>query len=527
MEGGSIATALRESVQAIVALSPDRVSQDGAEVFDPFRRAVNQASRGREAPPAQLLEPLPSKATVLKFLLAFHTSKKMYRRQVVAVMTVLMHEKLWLQTLLDMEGLPANLPEDLLTIVEEEQKSREDEEEEEVALAEAEAATVDSSAAPAEAPAARRSSRLGRSVQQLAAARAALQELGFSAIDTDKAGDAFTIFNRAVLWIVQSPEKEDDEVLSRMEEKENVLEFLADFHDRKPKHRARITQLCVRLLEYETWREALSSCEPSVAAPLRALTGVSDLGKCAATAVNLETAAELAASRGCIGALYLRILSAKSLVKEAAPFVRVKLGTRSERTETAEGAQPNWNATPFVFEVPNPDAEVLLEIWSSDVTGDELMSSATFKILEMAAKWPQKPKVVSCPLNTGGTIDFEILFRAPENSGGYAQRGTQTVLAGLTAALWDLDVAKVEDGRTGWIVSGQSARGVTGLVCPAGHPIDKRKEGMSWRQSLLKGDTKLCNLCGASIQRTETRWRCFHHCDFNVCEECFSAKRSA
>ena len=31
-----------------------------------------------------------------------------------------------------------------------------------------------------------------------------------------------------------------------------------------------------------------------VAAPLRALTGVSDLGKCAATAVNLETAAELA-----------------------------------------------------------------------------------------------------------------------------------------------------------------------------------------------------------------------------------------
>lgn len=36
---------------------------------------------------------------------------------------------------------------------------------------------------------------------------------------------------------------------------------------------------------------------------------------------------------------------------------------------------------------------------------------------------------------------------------GYAQRGTQTVLAGLTAALWDLDVAKVEDGRTGCLVA--------------------------------------------------------------------------
>ena len=35
---------------------------------------------------------------------------------------------------------------------------------------------------------------------------------------------------------------------------------------------------------------------------------------------------------------------------------------------------------------------------------------------------------------------------------------------------------------------------------------------MSWRQSLLHGDLRRCDLCGRSIQRQDTRWRCFHHC---------------
>eukprot|EP00435_Cladocopium_sp_Y103_P033991 s557_g8.t1 len=321
--------------------------------------------------------------------------------------------------------------------------------------------------------------------------------------------------------------KEDDEVLSRMDEKESVLEFLADFHDRRPKHRARITQLCVRLLEFETWREALASSNPSVAATLHALTGLSAPVR-ASTAVNLETAAELAASRGCIGALYLRIVSAKALPKDGlAPFVRARLGGNAaaaapQRTETAAGAAPRWEATPFVFEVPNPDASITMEVLSSDETGDDLLGSAGFKVLEKAPD-EKMPKLISCPLSAGGVLDFEILFRAAKStSGGYAPRGTKSVVAGLTAALWDLENATVEDG---WIVSSaKNGAKITGLACPAGHPIDKRKEGMSWRQSFLQGETKLCNLCNSEIHRHETRWRCFHHCDFNVCEKCYREK---
>ncbi|CAK9026792.1 unnamed protein product [Durusdinium trenchii] len=474
MEAGAraIAKALEESVQQIVVLAPDRVSQDGAEVFDPFRRAVTQASRGREAPPGQLLNPLASKEMVIKFLVALHSEKKMYRRQVVAVVAVLLHEKLWLQSLLQIPGFPEHLPEDLRIIVEEEQKAQEEALQEE----------------PEEGPEAeeavgRRSSRCDRSVQQLAAARARLREIGFSASDDDSANDAFTTFNRAVLWVIQSPEQEDDELLSQMDEKDNVLEFLADFHDRKPKHRARITALAVRLLEFDTWREALESSSPSVSATLNALTGRSTKNA-SSVAVNLETAVELAASRGGVGALYLRMISAKGLSKESAfPFARATLRNTgsAQRTEAAH-AEGNgevlWaSSAPFVFEVPHLDAELHVEILSSDVTGDQFLGSATFRVVD--APNGTGPKRISSSLSMGGELCCEVLFRSVSREdsggapGGYSGHRTGSVVAGLTAALWDLDSAKVEGG---WIISGAKGEQHSGLVCPAGHPIDKRKE---------------------------------------------------
>ncbi|OLQ10923.1 hypothetical protein AK812_SmicGene5315 [Symbiodinium microadriaticum] len=105
----------------------------------------------------------------------------------------------------------------------------------------------------------------------------------FCAVDTDAAIDAFAVLNRSVLWVVQSPETEDDEVLSGLEEKEKVLEFLADFHDRKPKHRA------------------VLATSPSVAATISGMTGL-PVTTPEAVAVNLATAAEVAArSSGCLG----------------------------------------------------------------------------------------------------------------------------------------------------------------------------------------------------------------------------------
>eukprot|EP00438_Fugacium_kawagutii_P031644 Skav214558 [mRNA] locus=scaffold285:131928:147282:- [translate_table: standard] len=133
----------------------------------------------------------------------------------------------------------------------------------------------------------------------------------------------------------------------------------------------------VRLLEFETWKEALASSNPSVAATLHALLGLASPVP-NATAVNLDTAAELAASRGCIGALYLRIVSASSLPKDGAPFVRAQLpGAAPQRTETSEGTKPRWDATPFVFEVRSLDCELTLTVLSGDVTGDDVVGVVT------------------------------------------------------------------------------------------------------------------------------------------------------
>ncbi|CAE7809585.1 ADPRM [Symbiodinium sp. CCMP2592] len=536
----AIAAALQQSVSRITALSDSRLKEDGPEAFEAFRRAVTQAARGREAPPKQLLGGLDDKEAVLRFLVSFHEVKRTHRRQIVAVMTVLMHEKPWHRALCQAEGLRTRLPEDLEACVaevpEDEQSAEEADEEqsEEPGLSE-------------EAPKARRSSRVVRSVGSLAEATAKLQQLGFCAVDTDAAIDAFGVLNRSVLWVVQSPETEDDEVLSGLEEKEKVLEFLADFHDRKPKHRARVTGLCVRLMEYETWREAVLATSPSVAATISGMTGLL-VTTPEAVAVNLATAAEVAASRGALGAVYIRIVRAKKLPTTSAqhptPFVRVTVGDRAQRTESCDEAlNPRWEASPFVFEVSSKKMDLLLEVQSSDVTGDETFGTVRIPISEVAVG---APKLSSAALSPGGgELEYEALFQPVEDvasaspthpipgDGGYKRStlGTQSVVAGLTAAIWDMDKAHVEDASS-WIVSraGEGSflvQAKKGLVCPAGHPIDKRKEGMSWRQSLLHGDTKDCDFCHREIQRTETRWRCFHHCDFNVCESCYAANKSS
>ncbi|CAE7200790.1 ADPRM, partial [Symbiodinium necroappetens] len=192
--------------------------------------------------------------------------------------------------------------------------------------------------------------------------------------------------------------------------------------------------------------------------------------------------------------------------------------------------------------VSSKNMDLVLEVQSSDVTGDETFGTVRIPISDVAVAAPRLTSAALSP--AGGELEFEALFQPVEDvapasptnplkGDGYKRStlGTQSVVAGLTAAIWDMDKAQVQDASS-WIVSraGEGSflvQAKKGLVCPAGHPIDKRKEGMSWRQSLLHGDTKDCDFCHREIQRTETRWRCFHHCDFNVCESCYAANKSS
>jgi len=233
----SILLALEQSIAQIAELqNSGRFSDDSAETFAAFRKAVTKASSGQEAPPEQLLGGLPSKVPVLRFLLALHAAKRTYRRQIAAVLSILLHERSWHQALLDDETLFASLPDDLRTVAEEVMQSEEPRK-----------------SLPSESvePRPRLSSRGERTLKLLGEANAAMSKIRFSAADPDSAIDAFQLLHRAVMWAIQSPEKDEGRVLEEMEAKESVLEFLADFYSRKPKHRARVSSLCIRLLGFD------------------------------------------------------------------------------------------------------------------------------------------------------------------------------------------------------------------------------------------------------------------------------------
>lgn len=57
------------------------------------------------------------------------------------------------------------------------------------------------------------------------------------------------------------------------------------------------------------------------------------------------------------------------------------------------------------------------------------------------------------------------------------------------------------------------------LVCANGHPVVKRKRGLKpWQGHVHE---RICDHCRRVIQRSETRWRCEHHCNFDICDSCY------
>jgi len=56
------------------------------------------------------------------------------------------------------------------------------------------------------------------------------------------------------------------------------------------------------------------------------------------------------------------------------------------------------------------------------------------------------------------------------------------------------------------------------LVCKQGHPVTKYKKLRAWQ-----GHTKdrACSGCAQPIDRKDFRWRCNHHCDWDLCEVCY------
>jgi hypothetical protein len=111
---------LTESVEKLSQLPhiPPGSLELGMSAFDMLRRGVTQASCGQHFQ-ENLLTDLEPKAPVLRFLIELYVQKKIHRKQVVSVFSVLMRVDSWRYVFHQDRQLRANLPIELGTLVHE------------------------------------------------------------------------------------------------------------------------------------------------------------------------------------------------------------------------------------------------------------------------------------------------------------------------------------------------------------------------------------------------------------------------
>jgi hypothetical protein len=106
MSDDHVRKALEDSVDQIIHLGP---RHEGVVAFSAFRRGVMQAAGGDKSRLAGLVENIGPKIQVLDFLLSFQDQKRVYRKQVVEVMTPLLQVDSWLTACRDNEKLCSRL----------------------------------------------------------------------------------------------------------------------------------------------------------------------------------------------------------------------------------------------------------------------------------------------------------------------------------------------------------------------------------------------------------------------------------
>lgn len=316
---------LVQSVADITLLSPGQIGSDAAtSAFISLRKGVNQASSAHSGHPEVLLGDLEPKAVVLRFLVDFHGQRRIFRKQIVAVVDELLHVDSWRRALGSDSELCSQLPDDLARLL----SSRQSRGPEFVSLSQespsvsharsassgsAWAVAPEALAAPSlplqrpmasspveQAPVQRadpvaqqqnglRRQRLSKACflpirvaapsvsgnvilsksdlndifKLLEHGRIQIEKLDFSAADADPAISAFETFRRAVQQAMNTTtsSKHDPNLLEKLEPKGKILDFLVDMYERHQKYRSRVTGTISRLLNFDSWNHAADNEE--------------------------------------------------------------------------------------------------------------------------------------------------------------------------------------------------------------------------------------------------------------------------
>jgi len=386
---------LAQSIEDLVLLG-EGSSDDHVAAFRKFARAVQHASSGRLAKPADLLTQLDKKVEVITLLLALSTKRKILRAQVAATISLLLHVDSWREAIKKDTKLCSLLPAEIRQEFHLNPATTEETSSPSTATAGSVPAAPPASAIPWTPPQPGASpAEVEASLKLLKASVAAIEQLNFNAADKS-AGDvamvAFEQFRKAVTWTVHTRGNEDDLVLASLEPKDPIMEFLTDFYDISKKHRLRIASVFTILLAFPEWHAAAERnglLHPVVRHLLVKEETVDDKGaeklnqNTSKTTPDLAAEASSAMAHGAEGVLYIRAIAAHNLVNKDAggkdlsdPFVRITVDGRSKRSQiVCDNVNPVWNSAPFMFSVPAGSVLVQIDVLDSDITSDDRLGS--------------------------------------------------------------------------------------------------------------------------------------------------------
>eukprot|EP00448_Togula_jolla_P027092 CAMPEP_0170652884 /NCGR_PEP_ID=MMETSP0224-20130122/47126_1 /TAXON_ID=285029 /ORGANISM="Togula jolla, Strain CCCM 725" /LENGTH=656 /DNA_ID=CAMNT_0010984747 /DNA_START=1 /DNA_END=1971 /DNA_ORIENTATION=- len=442
---------LQQTVQRIDEVGLSKAT-DGAGItaFNELYKGIVRASSGKVAAPEALLSDLEPKGTVLRFVIEIHEQKKMYRRKTASVIDMLLHVEAWLQSLKGDAELSAALQAGARAIAlsalcafsasmppatPDPSPSLRPPAAAEPGVAvpplrPQAAAPVPTHGLESAVPGSRVAmGDIQVGLELLKSSKARMESLGYAASNLDEACTAFEDFRKAVNKVVRSKTTEDDAVLEKLEPKGKILAFLTEFYERKRLYRARVSSTLAQLLDMESWASA-TQADPSVAAAVRELMAEVG-GKMPMTTlsaipaglglVNLRKAADSAAERGCIGALFVKVVAAHNLKKDPSSgypdcYVRVTVGGQLRRTEIINDTfDPRWDAGPFVFDVESASSSVNFQVLDSNLRKDECLGELKLSVSE-AASGPAPPLRRALENVSQGELEVELHFAAPGGS---------------------------------------------------------------------------------------------------------------
>lgn len=556
----SAAQSLRQELaDAVGSIARSQPHHDKGGEFRMLRQPLQRASQAPEKQLRDILENLEPKVVVLRFLAELHAASKVHQQQVEATLRTLARVGCWRRELCRHASLLESMSEDLRNIAgslanevcgagadvelrPEPPKFRASPSAD--ACREADTAHA-AGRAPAGAPrvsdddvrraieAARRglerpSLRAAEDVfsahadlealrREVSTAHSGLLQLldrcrgAPAAAASDDAIELYISFARSVAHAMGSCEVDVAATVGALERKGDTLTLLLELIKKRPRYQSRMMATLKHLMGASGWKEACEAdVQLGVALDTAFVAEASLVRFGGGLVVDLKRRAQEVLDRGGVGALSLDVKAAHDLVNTRLvggpdPYVLVTLGGESWQTGVQKSTlNPEWREGPSVFEVRAHSMELAFHVLDfRGVEEDALMGHFRMTASLAAGETRQRYRLLGVPR---GELEVELRYEGEPKPDEANESVMERAFAKLMSGAARREVSEIVD---------------TELVCLNGHPITKRKDGLRWHQVLSDVEHR-CSCCNDVVPATSSRWRCHFHCDFDVCEACYS-----